>query len=1385
MWRFKYIMSFLGMWLILTISHAQTNQYRFSRLDVSQGLSHNQVKDFFKDSRGFMWIGTSAGLNRFDGYTIKAFRHDSADPKSIFNDDINRIFEAPEGLIWIHTWAGNDVYDPKSESFLHNSDELLTKYNVPKGFIAEIEKDSAGNYWFVHSYAGIFKYQRDKETKSVVPVQGDTTSLGLNRPLAIEFDSKGNIWTVHANGLVEKIDATTLKVVYRSRFISKISNAVEYDLLVDDEDGVWVYPINNALGIFYLKPGAAQFQRINDKSSGLRLNSNIVRSIEQDNTGLIWVATDHGGINVLHVKAGTTHIISNDPDDKESLIQNSINRLFKDNEGIMWAGSFKQGVCYYHEHFRRFTLLHHQKSNPRSLPFHDVNAFAEDKTGNLWMGTNGGGLICFDRKRNTYKQYLHNPVDPTSLSTNIIVCLLVDRDNKLWIGTYFGGLNYFDGKKFVRYKNNPNDPNSIGDDSVWEIYEDAQRNIWIGTLSKGVDVFDRDTNTFQHYRSQDPNGVSATYITDIHEDRDGDIWIASGYGLYQRAKGSGRFVQYMHDPKNTNSLSANNLNAVFEDSRGLIWIGSQTGLNLFNKTNGTFQVFKKSDGLPHNSVLTIMEDRNGNLWITTPHGISQITINKDPGKGSIISRIRNYDESDGLQGKLFNDNAAFALHSGDLVFGGSNGVNLVNPDKLVLNDRKPAVIFTDFQVFNKSLGIGEEVEGDIVLKQSISETKTIELEHAVNMFSIEFAALSFFHPDKSEYKYKLEGFNKDWLLVTGNQRKVTYTNLDPGEYTFKVLAANNDGVWNNEGASLRIVVLPPFWKTKTAFVLYVLITFGALLISRKLIQERERLKFNLERERHEAQQLHELDMMKLKFFTNVSHEFRTPLSLILAPIEKILLQSTEGDHKSQFLLIQRNAKRLLNLVNQLLDFRRMEFQEVKLNPSEGDVIAFVQETTNSFSDLSDKKHVQLLFSSQVKTLETFFDRDKLEKILFNLLSNAFKFTPENGKVEVQVNTIEDKENKKWLEIKVMDTGIGIPAEKLDRVFDRFFQNDLPSSMVNQGSGIGLSITKEFVKAHGGTISVTSEVNRGSCFTVLLPVQSIHREAEHFENLNEVVLQEITEATAAIENSEVQKGEKPVLLLVEDNDDFRFYLKDNLKQQYSILEATNGKDGLNLAQKHVPDLIVSDVMMPEMNGMELCRLIKNEKNTSHIPVILLTARSAEEQKMEGFDAGADDYVTKPFNFEILQSRIKNLIHQRELFQKDFRKHIEVKASSIAISSLDEKLIENAIRLVEDYISDPDFSVEHLSREMGMSRVNLYKKLLALTGKPPLEFIRTIRLQRAAQLLEKSQLTVAEVAYKVGFNNPKYFARYFKEEYKILPSAYAQSKRNDKKGKVDDQ
>lgn len=1353
------------------VLQAQTHAYRFSRLNVDHGLSNNQIKSVMKDRQGFLWISTVSGLNRYDGHNIRVFTHQPGDPTSLVNSDVNKVFEGPEGKMWIHTWSGINVYDPLTESFDRNVDPILVRFSIPPGQINDIRKDSDGNFWFIHATKGLFRYSPEAGRTVRLDHQGGRqTSLSSHHVASWAEDPDGTIWVLHTNGILDRIDPVSLEVVKRDHTLNRRfrSEALDYHLMADRDGDLWLYIANRDAGLFHLNVSRNEWLHIDDTSVGPRLNTSIVRGIVQDDDGLLWIATDHGGINLLDKKDFSVRYILHNAEDKKSLSHNSINALCKDQDGIIWAGTFKNGVSYYHKNINRFRLYQHQVSQAGSLPFNDVNAIVEDARQNLWIGTNGGGLINYDRNRQTYKQYLHEPENKNSLTTNVIVSLMLDRNNILWIGTYFGGLLSFDGHTFVRYMHDPDDPQSISDNSIWEIFEDRRGDIWIGTLTQGVSRLDRSDNKFYHYNVDSPDPIHAKYIPEFMEDREGNLWIGTGYGIDLLDKKTGKFIHYLNHPENVHSLSNNMVLDIFEDSRGLIWIATHGGLNLFDKSTKRFFAFTTAHGLPHNAVVTILEDRNTNLWVSTLHGISNVKIRYEPGaKDSLSVQFKNYDEKDGLQGVQFNENAACLTSEGELIFGGGNGFNLFKPEDIGINRTLPKVILTDLQIFNRSVGIGEEVNGKVILSRSISRTDTLVLDHSDDVFSIEFASLSQFHPEKIRYQYMLEGFDRDWTTTEASQRRITYTNLDPGDYRFKVKAANNDGIWNETPTELTIKVLPPFWRSATAFVFYALATLGALLLARWLILHNERVNFQIQQEREQAHRLHELDMIKIKFFTNVSHEFRTPLSLILTPLEKILRNTPEGEQKKQFQLIQRNARRLLNMVNQLLDFRKLEVQEVKLNTSEGDIVAFIREVFYSFSDLSEKNNIRFSFRTSVRQIETLFDQDKLEKILFNLLSNAFKFTPENGSVSVDLN-VKQVEGLKHLEINVRDTGIGIPRDKQDQIFERFFQSDLPKSMVNQGSGIGLSITREFVRIHGGSIHVDSEPGKGSCFTVLLPLPDISKELSG-------VLQEAVLPDPADEAQLVVPGrhKKPVLLIVEDNEDFRFYLKDNLKLQYAIVEARNGREGLERAISVLPDLVVSDVMMPEMNGIDLCKQLKADRRTSHIPFVMLTARSAEEQKIEGYSSGASDYVTKPFNFEILQSRIRNLIKQRELLHQSLNNRIDVKAADVQITSLDEKLIEKAIKIVEENIGEPDFSVEKFSRELGMSRVHLYKKLLSLTGKTPIEFIRHIRLQRAAQLLEKSQLSVSEIAYQVGFNNPKYFSKYFKDQFKILPSAYSRS------------
>jgi signal transduction histidine kinase/ligand-binding sensor domain-containing protein/DNA-binding response OmpR family regulator len=1377
---------FVMFFLIEGMLYAQTGNYKFAHLDISNGLSNNQVNSVFKDSKGFIWIGTQSGLNRYDGYTCRVFKHSLSDPLSIRDNYINGISEDQNGNLWVATRTGYNIFTPNTGSFALDPQKYLKDNNIPFTSVDFLFKDKSGSVWFLNRQAGIARYNAITAKVDLFKNHpNDLFSISPGALSSVTEDNHGFFWIIHRNGILEKVDGKTKRVVFRDFSVFRILGGVQsdYSILADSDNDLWIVLTNAPNGIFFFNTTNKQLKHIQDNTPGAHLNTNIVRAMVQDNKGYLWIATDHGGINILDKQDFKISYLLHNPDDEKSISQNSITCLYKDDLGIIWAGTYKKGVDYYHESLIRFKVLKHKTQQTGSLHFDDINCFAEDAKGNLWIGTNGGGLVYYNRLLETFKQYLHNLSDRNSLSNNVIVSLCTDHNQDLWIGTYNGGLNCFANGRFKNFRKDPSDSKSLNNNSVWKLYEDRQNRLWVGTLGGGLDLYDREKGLFVHYNPNVPNTVRSDFISSLLQDKDGTLWVATADGLDAFDNNAAkRSRHYASNIKDRSSLCNNNIISLLEDSRGDIWVGTRDGLCCFNKHTQKFISFREDDGLPDNTILSLLEDNNGNLWIGTPNGLSNLIITKKPEESSFTYLFKNYDESDGLQGKEFNANAAFRTKRGELVFGGVNGFNIFQPQDIKVNMNLPKVVITDFQVFNKSVKANDKINGRVLLKESIADTHEITLKYKENVFSIEFAALSYFQPDKNRYSYILEGFNKEWITSGSNARQATYTNLDPGEYTFRVKAANNDGFWSTEETTVKITVLPPFWRTKLAIALYIMLIAGILYVSRQIIMERARMQFKLEHERNEAQRMHELDRMKIRFFTNISHEFRTPLTLIIAPVEKLIKNTIDPELGKQYVLINRNARRLLNLVNQLLDFRRMEVQEFKLNLLQADIIPFIRDIADSFSDISEKKNIQLSVISPIESLITYFDPDKLEKILFNLLSNAFKFTGETGSVKVELNTIDagtEPSNElpyktgKYLQIKVIDTGIGIVKEKHEKIFERFFQNDIPGNMVNQGSGIGLAITKEFVKLHEGVITLNSEPGKGSCFSVYLPLKDSWYRKENITPVGtEVGIDGKVASMVPIGESEepAKNSKRPLLLLVEDNEDFRFYLKDNLKQPFQIAEAPNGQEGLKLACSLIPDLIVSDVMMPLMDGMEFCKRVKSDQRTSHIPVILLTAKAASDQVVTGLQTGADDYITKPFNFEILLSRIKNLLTQRDLMRKSFARHVEINPSEITVTSLDEKLIHKAIALVENHISDAGFSVEDLSKELGMSRVHLYKKLLSITGKSPIEFIRTIRLKRAALLLKKSQLTISEIAYQVGFNNPKYFTKYFKGEFNVLPSQY---------------
>lgn len=1326
--------------LVAHITVGQSTQIRFEHLDSRDGLSHNRVTSIYRDQLGFMWFGTLSGLNRFDGSEIKVLNYDESDPYSLHNSNITWIKEGPGKYIWIKTSYGVFAYDIFKESFTDIT-SLLADLEINNYNLSDIVKDALGNYWFLIDDIGVKKYISDEQ--SIYHYGGayrDVTS--------VQPDRHGNMALIHLNGEIELVNLRDSRKISFLSYPEHIKNTPDLSAYIDTDGDYWFYSSTYSFGACLYTPENKRCRHYGEKELG----SSLVTGVIQDDSERIIVGVDHGGLTLISKRDWSLQNFKNNPSDPKSLSHNSIISLYQDSTGLVWIGTHKGGVNYFTPKSVSFNF--YKQTDTQIANSNDIWPLVEDVQGNLWIGTDGGGLIHFNRKSGEFKNYLHNINDPKSISSDIVVSMAHGASGGLWLGTYFGGLNYFDGKQFKHYLHDPSDPNSISDNSVWMLYLDSKKNLWVGTLKGGVDVYDPDFNKIYHF-GQDNQALHSNYITSFCEDKNGHMWIGTGYGLEVFNPETGRFTHILKEEGNPESLSNNSVLDIFCDSENDMWVATMYGLNRFSRASGVFESYTKKDGLPENIIASVLEDSAGNLWFSTYKGLSKM----ERGSDKVI--FHNFDISDGLQGDIFNERSALRLKNGDLAFGGKNGLNVFNPEEISVSDEPSKLVFLDFYVSNHQIKPGAVYNGRTWFEKGVNATEQITLKPFENSFTIEFTSLSFYQKENILYKYRLVGFDREWV-TRSNIYRANYTNLDPGKYRFEVMATDQSHQWDSQPISLEIEILTPFWRTPLAISIYVVLVLVALFLTRRAIIQKERFRARVEQERLEAGRVHELDLMKIKFFTNISHEFRTPLTLIITPIER-LLKAAESQYQNDFQMIHRNARRLLTLVNQLLDFRKIEANQHRLSVSSGDLVDFMQSIVDSFSDLANDRNIKLEFRSELSSFFTSFDRDKFEKIMFNLLSNAFKFTHTNGKVAVQMYQKSMEGDTYTIGFRVSDDGIGIPLDKQKDIFKRFFQVDNSHSInINHGSGIGLSITKEFVEMHGGTIWVESTTEKGSTFIFELPLKKLDALS------SDIVTDHVYEFP---EDDEISES-KSTIVLADDNDDFRFYLRDNLKQLYNIIEAPNGKVAFKKIISNPPDLVVTDIMMPEMNGVDLCKKMKSDPRTAHVPVILLTAHYSDDQKMEGFDAGAIEYITKPFNFEILVRSIKSAVQMQKLIHAAEHR-VEAKPAEIEIISMDEKLIAKALQVVEENISNADFSVQELSRELAVSRGQLYKKILEITGKTPIEFIRIIRLKRAAALLEKSQLTVAEVAYKVGFNNPKYFARYFKNEFKVIPSKYAQA------------
>jgi signal transduction histidine kinase/ligand-binding sensor domain-containing protein/DNA-binding response OmpR family regulator len=1330
----------------------ETDKLIFRSLDEDLGISNSNVLSMIRDADGMMWFATAYGLYRYDGTHTKIF-FNTNDSTSISNHNVIKLFLGPYQGVWVKN-VNNifDIYDPKTEIFSRGVSLFKKKFHLASDSVGMLIKDRQDRFWFTHPDKGISIFS-EKNTETIYLRHSEHSgSLSSNKINGIAEAPNGLIWVIGQSGIIDILDPNSLVVTQSLRLpVNEIPDEAIYELVIDSDGDTWIFNPERDLGVFRVEAFSHKIFHYSENSTSFPLNNNMVKTIIEAKKGEIWLGTDHGGINVIDKNAKTIRYLSSSDSKSEGMLHNVVYSLLKDDEDIIWIGSHKQGVSYYHQGLLRFSHIRKNFSDPNSLPYNDVNAFAEDSLGNLYIGTNGGGMFYYNRKNNTYKQFKHHPDDQNTIVGDVIVDMIIDHEGILWIGTYLTGLSSFDGKKFTNYLFDPKVENGLPGPSIWKLFEDSQHNIWIGSLRSGISILNTSRNSFQNYSAgAPPFYIHNQYITGFEEDLAGNIWISGGSGLNYVNLKSKKSKFYTADQ--SSGLSSSNITDLFTDKQDVLWVTTLNGLHYFDPQDSLFVAYGESEGLPTSYLVDMLEDNSGNLWISSQSGISYAEITRTDSPFSIV--FQNFDQRDGLQASLFNKNSALKTTQNEFIFGGPNGYNIFKSENFAFERKRPPVIFTDFQLFNQEVSIGEKIGERVLLTQSLMNMEKIVLRHDENIFSVGFSALNFLYPEKSKYRYKLLGFNEDWIYLNDDLAKVTFTNLDPGDYTLSVQPGSGLDGWSPDVYTLDIRILAPFWQTPVAYFIYLMTVIASIAYSRNQLIKRQQERFELRQAEREAKRIQDLDTMKTQFFTNLSHEFRTPLSLILTPTEHLMSQTQNPLMLNQYHIIQRNARRLLKLINQLLDVKNLEKGGISYQPLEGDVVQYIRECISDFYELSENKHINLSFESNINSQQAIFDPDKIEKILFNLLSNAFKFTPQAGQISVILDIHKQSDEQGRLTLSVSDSGIGISSDLQTRIFDRFYTTEGDSGQINQGSGIGLSLAQDFAKMMEGVLTVESEKGEGSTFTLQLPLVLIARDE----------VEDIVPATG-------NYPQRDLILVADDHSEFRTYIKDCLSETYQVLLAKNGEEAWNLAQQHIPDLIITDLMMPKMDGKELCQHVKGEITTSHIPIILLTAKKSEEAIVEGLGSGCNLYLTKPFNLEILQLSVKNLLKERSKIQEKNRSKIEISGSEIEAVSLDDQLIQKAIAIVEEHIEDTQLSVEFLSKKLAMSRVHLYKKLHSLTGKSPIEFIRLIRMKRAAQLFEKTQKNVSEVAYAVGYNNAKYFTKHFKLEFNMTPSDFA--------------
>lgn len=1350
------------------VMKAQTGKF----YSTDKELSNSLINAVYQDRKGFIWIATENGLNKFDGTRFSIYRHNAMDSTSLKNNYVRTLFEDSRGNFWIGCINGLQRYDRATDNF---HELFISRKDGRKNpHITSIIERRNGDLWIATSGQGAISLKKNSNPASFHIETELTDRIGSNYLNVIFEDSRQNLWI-----------ATEEKGLYRYSPENKElkSYKAPYHIAGDDVSAI----CEDAHGQIFVGTLTKGLFRLSSRQEGNfepvlyqnRMNLNI-RTLIIDTRGKLIIGTDGEGVKEYQPQQDiiVDSEINAGPFD---FSKSKVHSLIEDKDHNLWLGIFQKGLILVPGISNKFDYYGHKSIHNNTIGSSCVMAIHTDEQATIWIGTDNDGLYAINDQGKQLRHYTHQAGNPQSVPGTIL-CLYEDSNQELWLGSYFDGL-----ARINKQTGTCQDVTSLlqgnlnaGKPKVSCIIEDKNKNLWVGTYGSGLYKINLPTQHVTYYESTrnenddwSINRLPNDWISYLLEDKEGMIWIGTYKGLAVLNPQTDNFINYK---KQNNLLPGYVVYSLLESSNGEIWAGTSEGLVCLNKDRLTPVLFTTADGLPSDIICGLAEDEKKNIWISTHQGISKL----NPPEKKFI----NYYAGDGLQGNEFTRTAVFKDKRGKIFFGGTNGVTAFYPQDITEIKKEMNVLITGFHVANRPVKKGDKSGNNVITDTAVMDTEQFTLAYNENTFSIDFSVLEFSNPDRISYQYKIKELGDEWISTQPGTNRVTYSSLKPGKYTFSVQARDHNNFSNIR--TVTIAITPPWYQTWWAKVIWGCL--GALLIYALTMYILSRIRHRQEvmRQKH----MEQINEAKLQFFINISHEIRTPMTLIISPLEKLLAEHSEK--QPVYLMIYRNAQRILRLINQLMDIRKLDKGQMHLKFRETDIVGFINDLMQTFNYQAQKKNITFTFEKELEgadSLKVWIDLNNFDKVLMNVLSNAFKYTHEGGNIEVLLKTGHNDAYrgalKDYFEIDITDNGIGIDKNKIEQIFERFYQIDNDMTQSNFGTGIGLHLSRSLVELHHGIIKAENrEDGQGTRFIIRLPLGSNHLKAEELENpeetgseptISQLPKDSIYETEEENKTNEYRKPKAKTryrVLIVEDDEEIRRYIRSELDSDFRIYECTNGREGLETILKEKPDLVISDVMMPEMDGITLCRKIKQNININHIPIILLTAKSKAEDQIEGLEIGADAYIVKPFNTELLRTTISNLIANRERLRGKLvgEQQVEEKITKIEMKSNDEILMSKVMKTINDHLADPTLNVEMLAANVGMSRVHMHRKLKELTNQSARDFIRSIRLKQAANLLREKNLSVSEVAYATGFSNLSHFSNTFRDFYGISPSEY---------------